>query len=356
VAPVTRAPARAPKLLRGELSDDARVDSLDGLRGIAAIAVMLFHYLFRGPGLYPQLGISYRWAEYGAYGVNLFFIVSGFVIFMSIRQSSFRRFATARLIRLFPLYWLCVILTFAFTTAAGLPGRTVTLGEAAVNLTMLQGYLGVPEVDGVYWTLAVELAFYAQCGLLLLAGLVYDRALDFVLPVWLGLAALTLLPHSSGGIPVLAELQFAIGWLPLFIIGVALYCAWRGDVRFRRLVLIPLALGIRTLHDPVEGAVTLVLVALAVLALSSPRWGFGAPVLRWLGLISYALYLLHQNLGYVALRAVTPWIGQRWSVVLVGAGALMLASLATFAFDVPVRRRLRRALMRRTPGVGYTRT
>ena len=89
-----------------------RIPELDSLRGIAALCVMYYHYthFFRF-----KLNYSFNEAfdfKYGHHGVELFFIISGFVIFMSLeRVSSVKEFIYKRFIRLFPTYWACLSLT-----------------------------------------------------------------------------------------------------------------------------------------------------------------------------------------------------------------------------------------------------
>jgi peptidoglycan/LPS O-acetylase OafA/YrhL len=103
--------------------ENRRLFELDAMRGLAASSVLLFHF-----GVF----------KYGCTGVDLFFIISGFVIFMSLEKSaSLKRFWLSRLIRLFPSYWLSVIITIA---SVSLIGHEVSKGLGFVigNVLMLQ--------------------------------------------------------------------------------------------------------------------------------------------------------------------------------------------------------------------------
>src|SRR5438094_6534358 len=151
-----------------DVNGGKRLAEVDALRGVAALSVVLFHYTTRFAELYqptPAAAVSFQG---GQYGVNLFFIISGFVIFMTLERT--RRtsdFVVSRFSRLFPAYWVAIAMTFAITHWLGLPGQLVDAGSAAANMLMLHGLLlRVPHVDGVYWTLEVELLFY--CGMLIL--------------------------------------------------------------------------------------------------------------------------------------------------------------------------------------------
>jgi peptidoglycan/LPS O-acetylase OafA/YrhL len=133
-----------------------RLKELDALRGIASVMVVMFHFSMGRPQSEPVL-------KYFVTGVDLFFIISGFVIFMSLEHiRSVKEFAINRFTRLFPAFWLCLCLTFAFrifhTAWQGIPPETGISGLLA-NMTMFPFYFGQPELDGTYWTLAVEMLF-----------------------------------------------------------------------------------------------------------------------------------------------------------------------------------------------------
>lgn len=132
-----------------------RYQELDALRGIAAMIVVLFHYTLAAEVWMNEL-------KYGITGVDLFFIISGFVITLSISQvSSGKEFIINRISRLYPTYWTVVSFTFVliclrhFYMATGMNWLNY-FG----NLTMFQFYLGIPDLDGTYWTMIVELLFY----------------------------------------------------------------------------------------------------------------------------------------------------------------------------------------------------
>lgn len=131
-----------------------RLSSLDLLRFSAAIFVMLYHYLFRS----DFFNGDYDFAKYGYLGVQLFFMISGFVIYYSIENKTILQFVKSRFFRLYPIYWICLtftlIITFLFSDIR------YTAEEILVNYTMLQGFFKIRHVDGVYWTLCVELIFY----------------------------------------------------------------------------------------------------------------------------------------------------------------------------------------------------
>jgi peptidoglycan/LPS O-acetylase OafA/YrhL len=108
-----------------------------------------------------------QFTEYGHFGVDLFFIISGFVIAFSSEGRTFSKFVSARFIRLFPVFWICVSITTLFIILT--KGENVSLYRYLANLTMLPYYYGdYPYIDTPYWTLEIELKFYAVASLILL--------------------------------------------------------------------------------------------------------------------------------------------------------------------------------------------
>src|ERR1051325_9102674 len=165
-----------------------RIRGLDALRGIAAMGVVLFHYC-------PCYAIDFghprplRWTfSLGGYGVPLFFMISGFVILMTLdRSRSTFDFAVARFARLYPTFWTCVILTFVGVRTFALPNgiRGLPLAESAWNLTMMPKFAHwAREIDTVYWTLEVELFFYLMIGLIVAVG--FRRWFTWILGALIG--------------------------------------------------------------------------------------------------------------------------------------------------------------------------
>jgi peptidoglycan/LPS O-acetylase OafA/YrhL len=138
-----------------------RLLELDALRGIAALMVVFYHYFYHYNELYGHQSIPVSWSFVGRLGVALFFIISGFVIFWTLsRTEKPLDFIVSRFSRLYPVYWFTIALSFLAVFCFGLPGREVSLRDAALNTLMFHEYLHVPHVDGVYWSLTVELSFY----------------------------------------------------------------------------------------------------------------------------------------------------------------------------------------------------
>src|SRR5699024_1067139 len=106
--------------------------------------------------------------SYGHYGVQLFFIISGFVIFMSVRRGrSAGDFLIKRAFRLYPAYIASIVITFIVLSSSAIDIQR-TIPEMILNMTMFQEFFGIRNIDGSYWSLRVELTFYLVMGVVML--------------------------------------------------------------------------------------------------------------------------------------------------------------------------------------------
>lgn len=148
---------------------ETRVGILDPLRFVAALFVMFYHYL---PFIQSQIGSDlFNFFEFGYLGVNFFFMLSGFVIMASAQNRSAIKFALLRALRLYPAFIVCLFITISvlFFLNAPLPSILAVL----LNGLLVNDYFGIPNIDGVYWTLQAELKFYACIFLLILVGKIH---------------------------------------------------------------------------------------------------------------------------------------------------------------------------------------
>lgn len=157
-----------------------RILELDALRGLAALAVVLFHYTTKYSEIFnTDVTTQIIDFKYGHYGVQLFFIISGFVIFMTINKVKTPfEFIFKRFIRLYPVFWLCIIITTLVTFNLP-PGFGRSFSDLVVSFTMIPALLGYKPIDGAYWSLVPELFFYAM-----ILGIFLLKKLDKI--VWIG--------------------------------------------------------------------------------------------------------------------------------------------------------------------------
>ena len=299
-----------------------RLVELDAIRGLAAFSVVLFHLTTRFDRVYGHIAAPSFALPFGHYGVQFFFGLSGFVILLTLERTRHPAdFIVSRASRLYPAYWAAIAITTLFVMIGPLPDLRRSLPVILLNLTMLEGFVGAPYVDGVYWTLAIELAFYGCMFLLcLLRGL---PRIEWVLVGWIGLKWLWWWQPN---------LSYALGMMlvqdniPFFAIGI---CAYRLHSGARSLVALLPVLGLASLTigviDGQESLFVAILVAAMFLGVATGRmrWLRWRPLL-WLGGISYPLYLLHENIGFVLLA----WMKRAGIATDLSILGALLASLA----------------------------
>lgn len=338
---------------RGDAADHrasrCRVDSLTGIRAVAALLVVGTHAAFgTGKEAHGYAGLMYSRLEIG---VPIFFVLSGFLLFSpwvkaAVNGStppSVGRYVWRRLRRIMPAYVVIVLLVYvvyAFRPDGPDPGQTwiglfryLTLTQIYTgNYTLTYTHQGLTQM----WSLAVEVAFYAVLPSLaylllvvlcrrrwrpelLLAGL---AALAAVTPAWL------IVLHTSGALPNAAGM-----WLPAYLGcfagGMALAVLQATGVRCYAFAVIPLALvsylivstpiaggaGLSpvTVREPLAKAVFYAIIAtlvVAPLALGDRGWYarmLSSRPMVWLGEISYEIFLIHVIMMAIATDSVLRW-------------------------------------------------
>ena len=325
---------------------------LDALRGLAALSVAVFHCTDHygreiGHTVPPVFGFPA-----GNYGVQLFFLISGFVIFMTLeRTRSAADFVVSRFSRLFPAYWAAILVTATVIYTIGMPQQELAGWDLALNLTMVQQILGFEHLDGSYWTLQIELFFYIQMLFwFLLRQLHRIRSIIFG---WLLLSLGSGLWEQTVGSPFSYTLReiLILRYIPFFAIGILFYRIWTRPAESRLDYLLILA------SVAVIG-ITLPPVYLAVAAVcTAVFWLFVTGRLEWLrlrpfvflGTISYSEYLLHQAIGFAIIWQLE-MIGfsgteAALAAIITTAG---LAVLLTFLVERPAMRAIRSVWKRRS--------
>lgn len=330
-----------------EQNRDGRFQEIDSLRGLAAISVVLFHYTTRYNEVFGHATPAPFSVPWGHYGVNLFFIVSGFVIFMTLNRT-FRPFdfVVSRFTRLYPAYWVAVTTTFVIVGWLGLPGREVGLPTGIANLAMFHGLLNFKHVDGVYWTLEVELLFYAWA--LLAFG---TRQLS---RIHVAISALLVLRLTYFTFEQLLDVRLSytierlliLQYIPWFACGIMIYRLTAKD-QFKST---PLDIAVLISSILIIGIVNSFGVGVLAAALSFTVWAAATgylsflkhPVLIWFGAISYTLYLLHENIGFAVMRKTqAAGISVAASMLVAGVVSLVLATLISRYIEKPAMNWLR---------------
>jgi peptidoglycan/LPS O-acetylase OafA/YrhL len=317
-----------------------RLAELDALRGIAAMAVVLFHFLTRYPEMSPVADTSALGFPYGKFGVEIFFGISGFVIFMTLsRTKSVADFLVSRFARLFPAYWVAIIVTTVCVHALGAGYLFVPSWAVLTNFSMLQGHVGLPQVDGVYWSLTIELSFYAV--MIALWRLRLLNRIEWALGCWIALKLLWWLPM---GLSWRVGYALILDYIPYFAIGVAAYRVWNGERRWiQQLPLLVLGFASVCLDGSAAFQSIYALSVLCFFAISLNWMRFlNHPVLIWFGAISYTVYLVHQHVGYAIMDVLYKHgiIGP-WAILIALSAVITLAWLITRFVERPALERIR---------------
>jgi len=271
---------------------------LDALRGIAAMAVVLFHYTFEINNGNKNFDSSKLHFNYGYLGVHLFFLISGFVIFMTLDKTKKPLdFIISRFSRLYPAYWAAIFTTIIITLL--LRTNEYSLNQVLVNITMFQYWFKVKDIDGAYWTLAVELTFYAIMWLLYVSKQLKNISLIAI--VWLIIAAI----FAIFEIPLenYINVIFILKHAPLFIGGIAFYGIKSDKSKLINHFLIFLSFIVICIVNysnkadiVVYSLITSFYIVFYLFVYNKLNF-LNNRVLLFLGSISYSLYLIHENIG-----------------------------------------------------------
>ncbi len=290
-----------------------RYHQIDLLRALACVMVLAFHYLHRGhmegwvPFAAPVALESI--AKFGYLGVQLFFAISGFVIYLSAQGASPRAFAASRAARLYPAFWASVVLTTLVVRWGDMPSLVVPWRDVLLNFTMVAHWFGADFVDWAYWSLAVEFHFYIMVWLLLRFDLM--RHIKVLMAGWL-LVSLANFVRPAYPVEFLLEVQ----WAPLFCVGISAYLMRGGDrsKMIHALFFSAAALSVayayaQAAHIKAFDRTDLMLVVALASAIPALFWLIsrhqfeisGNQVLYWAATLTYPVYLLHEYIGYVLM-------------------------------------------------------
>ncbi|TDC06512.1 acyltransferase [Nonomuraea longispora] len=316
-----------------------RLYEIDGLRLLAALCVVLFHYTFSGwAGDHSPVVFAAEsaWSKYGYLGVDLFFLVSGFVVLMSAWGRTPRAFVVSRVVRLYPAYWVGIAVTSVVTVTLGQGVFEVSLPQVLANLTMFQSVPNIANVDVVYWTLWAEMRFYFLILAFTFVGMTRTRVM-VGLWAWLGLTVLV----QAGLLPGIADLVVQSEFSHYFIAGMALFMLYRFGLSVQIALLVPICLGnavyravgyadavgerysVEYSHGVIIAVVVLIFLVMTLIALRATRW-LGRPWLVTAGALTYPLYLLHAHVGFVIFARVGDAVNKY--VLLAGLIAVMLGA------------------------------
>lgn len=325
------------------MSHSNRIPVIEVLRGLAALSVALFHFTGQMTTAIPQFLHAYGWL-----GVDVFFVISGAVIPLSLfgkdyRLRDFPTFMLRRLVRLEPAYLASIFITLMLWHASGAAPRfqgeapNYSIGQLVSHLLYVIPLTAYHWVNPVYWSLAYEFVFY------IIVGLTFSSLISRPIEVT-GVAALTAVALAgfllSGIDPRIAE--FGIG--ALLMRGMVQPSLLPRIVPWMAALMLTIFIGSEAISVVIVGA-----TMAAILLLRRREFG---PWAIYCGAISYSLYLLHVPIGGRVIN-----LGNRFGtgeafdcllIMLALAVSLLSAWLLVRLIEQPSMRASRRVTMPRS--------
>ncbi|WP_333822669.1 acyltransferase family protein [Pinisolibacter sp.] len=318
-------------------SGAGRIKYIDGLRGLAIAMVILYHSYSRWPESYPygDKFVGSYLTDTKVVGVQLFFIISGFVILMTLSAASrFTTFLYRRWLRLFPAMVVCSAIVLAtvdfFPERPGgalaptdlIPGLSL-LGEHVVNFVTRNAF-SVKSLEGSFWSLYVEFRFYLFFGFMyFFIGRRAAIASLLAAYVLYQISVVTTEVGSSLYVAAAAEFDgkvhlrkllsfFGFEYYIWFFAGALYFEYLRSERRWLLAVAaISSVVGALASSQPLAADIFICLVFFAASTSSFVRGILSTPVLQVIGFVSYPLYLIHENMvvaTIVKVGRIAPWM------------------------------------------------
>ena len=320
-----------------------RITEIDGLRGVSALAVMLFHYTF----VFNQNWKVGNIFHYGYMGVPMFFIISGFVIYMSLESNKTPfGFVYSRFLRLFPIYWISLIITVAAMFLMGIHLEILTWQNITINFTMLQRFIGFKDIDGAYWTLAVELMFY-----LFVIIILFFNKLEKIIEIFLAIIFLLLIIRSTLAIQFteivsLKKIMDQLRYFHLFLAGMIFYNIYKNGISRYYFLLLCICIGLNfqaQIRFNIFVETFIILFFFLVFYILTTKFKyflffFNNPILQFLGKISYPLYLLNEMFGVSVFKFLNLYFDLPLSVeiLIVSSLVIFVSSLIHLFIEKPI--------------------
>jgi peptidoglycan/LPS O-acetylase OafA/YrhL len=275
-----------------------RLEIIEVLRGLAAFMVAGFH--IASTGYLPKENIMAQGFSFGWAGVNIFFIISGFILPLSMFAanysiSNYFQFLKKRIIRIEPPYiisFLVIILLVAFTRYYS-PG-SVTFSSIIGHIAYINAFTGDPWLNIVYWTLAIEFQFYLTIGLLF--TLLLNKKMATQLLIFILFLAINIIPVNEC-------LSLLPGHFNFFMFGMLLF---QYNIKLLDTNCFLCYFVILFLFTAWHNSISLACLALfTVLVIQFfKQKTFKSKSLMFLGSISYSLYLIHSPAGNILVALV----------------------------------------------------
>lgn len=310
---------------------------LDVFRALMCLQVMLYHYTNHYGYLYHHPEDFDLYFTVHNTGVRTFLILSGYVTMLTfVRKGTLSSFWVTRVIRLYPAYWIGLTLTATTVAIFGLPGREANIFETTVNYTMLQRFFLIKDVDGAYWALAAILLFYFV--LSLIKSLKKLDKVEYIVLFWL--ISAVIIDYYPVPYKHLLSTGFLVDYANLFVAGIVFFKLHsdRKNIYLHIVIFMTLIVRYITADNLNEILVDLTFVILFYLFIYNKLKFIVNKPLLFIGSISYMVYLLHQNIGYVIINYLyEAGINNQYLIVLIPSTIIIaLSAILTKLIVQPV--------------------
>ena len=364
------------------LGSSPRLAYVDGLRGVAAAMVVAYHMINAAHRTYPETIPDWllRIGSFGRYGVDIFFVLSGFVIALSLTKaqplwSYAGRFILRRSIRLDPPYWVAIALETGIIAliAAADPSYHVpipSVQQVGAHLIYAQDLLGLGNIAPVFWSLCYEVQFYLisifcvvallKCSHRTISTPRLMQAANATL--WLTCLASAVLYITA--VPDILPGLFVDRWFQ-FSLGAILLLATLGSrnayaiAALASVIFVTAVTGSSNEYRMMSTLATLATVGIMAWAMRSRRIRsiLSLPSVQFLGATSYSLYLVHTIIGervvVAAGRAIESGLVSMVFALVAGAIASLLGAYFLYRLvEIPSMNLAHRIRLRRKPGAG----
>jgi len=359
-----------------------RISSLDSFRFLAITFVVLYHYFSRWTlpestiNYYPYFNkYSNNIFQSGFIGVEFFFIISGFVIFFTLENSkSFNAFFLRRLIRLYPALIFCSVLTFVSIPFLDSDQKFAAFHNSILDFIPTLTFSGpniwnsllkqdsIKFIDSVNWSLIIEVRFYFIAALIyfVIKGDFFLRWLQFTLTVNLIVIIFYLLYGESKILTKLVEFS-TINYLPFFTLGIIFYYSYsnRFATAFAKYPVIIISAILSSLIICIISAdqrityvsiiILMILISLFFFMIFKPKLIsiLDQPIISKIGVVSYSIYLLHQNIGLILIHYFSSYIHKQYLFAIPLVVYVIITLIATVIyhyFEVPISRYLKNVI------------
>ena len=315
-----------------------RIENIDILRGVAIIFIVLYHYtahyspdyLFRSDNWSSDI-TKHLWV-----GVDIFFILSGYCIAMTIFQSkNYIEFLMRRFARIYPAYVFCGLITLTFYSLFDLPGREVDWYTGFMNLIFANFVPGLEfqYIDGVYWILFVELKFYIFFGIIYFFFKDLNKSIIswVIFSIFLNIVIL----FDNNIAKTITSISPHANW---FLVGLMIFSLKEKKLLTYFLTILFVISNIIVNERFAGYELPFILIVFLIWLVLKLKLNFRLSLISKIGLISFSWYLLHNSIGIIMIREINKLGAENFSVIIAIISTLLMAIFSFKFIELPMKK------------------